>query len=1329
MLDDGYLYDPYEKWGKECNPDLVVFEEIAHIRCLVLLGEPGIGKTKALETGKDKAADKIKKQGDQALFVDLRACGSEGTLYRRLFESSEFSLWKTGTHQLHIFLDSLDECLLRVDTVASFLVDEFRLYPEATQRIYLRIACRTAIWQRQGQLILEAGLKEIWERGGVGIYELAPLRRVDVVEAASVEGLSSNEFVAEIRRKDIVALAIKPVTLNFLLNAYRRYSGKFPDDQSVADIYLDGCRLFCEEINSGRRSSNRVGDFDTEQRLAVAARIAAVTILTNRFAVRTEVYQGDVPREDVHIRSLSYGYEYANGRNFEVTRKSIEEVLDTGLFSARGTDQMGWSHQTYAEFLAALYLVQNKVSLPQIVNLFFTLEEQGQKLIPQLHETSAWLASMRPDVLEHIIETDPDVLLRSDLPTDAKIRASIISSLLAKYEKEQLFDWDRANHRYYSKLDHPELAGQLRPYICDSNKQADVRDLAVDIAEACKISEIQKEILDITLDSSQPVRLRASATRALCSIGDTNTRLKLEPLASQELPEDEDDQLRGYILKALWPDVITAKSLFGFLSKPKQSNLLGSYKMFMQLELTPNIDPDDLVVALDWVINQGVRDYDHPFQNICNDFLVKAWELFDQQGVSDRFVHAALIQWRAHQDIVTRGNEQEKLSSSISSSQKKRRTFVEKAIKEVLRTGEKPSFLVACLEKILASEDFSWMLDNLKKTKDKKAQAIWADLIRWNFSLQEVAQINEILLAAQTNETLRQAFSGHIEPIELDSIRAKRLRSDYIRMNEGQSTPLLNPPPKEIIRNLLDKVESGDLTVWWQINRAMTLRPESTHYGDEFELELTSLFGWKDANDADKRRILDAAQSYIQEVDAIDYGWIGTNTFNRPSIAGCRAFLLLLAERPTFIKNLPTQAWKRWAPIIIAASGTNNHTGIYLEVVKRSYLNAPQESIKTLLILIDKDNKSHDYISVLSRFDRCWDGELALALLQKATDIKLKTKCALQLLEELIQRGISQAKSIVQSLVVFPIPASGSEREKVINAASILVRYAEPSSWESVWPMIQCDVLFGRELLESASFGYPHGIQLNLTEVQLADLYIWLVRQYPYDADVNVDRDKMDRSISNRDRLNRLRDTVLSQLKEIGTIQACEEIQRIIAVFPNFTWLKKFLLAAQINMRRKTWQPMEPEAMLQLIASQRPSIRSSLDRLEKMMADQPNNPNFSGANFNAPVNFAPNYGNQAQNLTIQNTEQNFEVVLADFMQFVTELQAKHPNIGNPEIAAQTIAADIRQLPQPRLNSFLSLKRLWNGGKKAATKVGEHFVESSVWGKGAIAFLEGVTEEI
>ena len=163
----------------------------------------------------------------------------------------------------------------------------------------------------------------------------------------------------EVDKKNLVPLAIKPVSLVFLFNIYRKYNGQFPSNLKLYELYLEGCKCLCEEVNQSRQSSGRTGNLDNEQRLIVAARIAAITILSNRFAVWTGKEQ-DTPKEDVFIENLYHGHETAKAREFEILKKEkvIPEVLDTGLFSSRGLERMGWAHQTYAEFLAAWYLVQ-----------------------------------------------------------------------------------------------------------------------------------------------------------------------------------------------------------------------------------------------------------------------------------------------------------------------------------------------------------------------------------------------------------------------------------------------------------------------------------------------------------------------------------------------------------------------------------------------------------------------------------------------------------------------------------------------------------------------------------------------------------------------------------------------------------------------------------------------------------------------------------------------------------------------------------------------------------------------------------------------------------
>ncbi len=361
LTDGGYLADPDGCYGDYLNPNLRSFQRIAEGPCLALLGEPGIGKTETMRAEKAAIDAEVRSQGGQTLWLNLRSCGSEQRLEAKLFGSSEFVSWKEGSYRLHVFLDSLDECLLRVDTVAALLVDELQDCP--VDRLSLRIGCRTAEWP----ILLEEGLRELWlEEGGFEAYELAPLRRVDVISAASVNDIEPEAFLCSVDEAEAVPLAIKPVTLGFLMGSYRG-TGRFPTKQ--ADLYLEGCRWLCEERNTNRVSSRYTGELNPDQRMAVAARIAAVTIFSNKYAIWSGLQQAVTEEEDVLMRTLAGGTEYVGEDEFVVDEDAVREVLGTGLFSARGSGRLGWAHQTYAEFLAARYLVQRSVTTEQAMSL------------------------------------------------------------------------------------------------------------------------------------------------------------------------------------------------------------------------------------------------------------------------------------------------------------------------------------------------------------------------------------------------------------------------------------------------------------------------------------------------------------------------------------------------------------------------------------------------------------------------------------------------------------------------------------------------------------------------------------------------------------------------------------------------------------------------------------------------------------------------------------------------------------------------------------------------------------------------------------------------
>jgi predicted NACHT family NTPase len=149
-----FLYNPESEHGHLINPDVVSFEKISNIPCLILLGEAGIGKTTAIEQEYKKLKHQLELSEDDCSWFRLGDYDSEDNLCNEIFSSEQFKTWLNGSHKLHLFLDSLDEGLLSIKILTRILRREIDKLPcdqshrlEHRDRLYLRITCRTADWK------------------------------------------------------------------------------------------------------------------------------------------------------------------------------------------------------------------------------------------------------------------------------------------------------------------------------------------------------------------------------------------------------------------------------------------------------------------------------------------------------------------------------------------------------------------------------------------------------------------------------------------------------------------------------------------------------------------------------------------------------------------------------------------------------------------------------------------------------------------------------------------------------------------------------------------------------------------------------------------------------------------------------------------------------------------------------------------------------------------------------------------------------------------------------------------------------------------------------
>ncbi len=1201
LSDNGYLTDPDAEYGSIFNPGLVSTETLQETACAVLLGEPGIGKSHCIEEMWENEGALSNEELWKPLWFDLRGYSSEDRLIRDIFASNTVQSWIAGTGYLHIFLDSLDEGLLRIGTLAAILSSELIKLP--VERLKLRIACRTADWPTT----LETQLTKAWGEEVVQIYELAPLRKTDVEESLKASDIENPErFFEEVDLLHAVPLAIKPITLNFLLNIYLR-SGTFPPNQ--IDLYLEGCRILCEEPSGSRRDAKLVGLLPADQRLAVTMRIAAITIFANRYAIWTGLDVGNVPEVDVAVRQLLGGAETSRSGTVPVTELAVREALGTGLFSSRGPDRMGWAHQTYAEFLAARYLVEHNFTIDQINGLIMHCGDPDGRLVPQLGQTSAWVGRMVPKIFEQILKSDSDHLLLSDVvvgsPAD---RQDLTDAPLKLSEKDKLLPYDTRIRSHLRKLDNPNLSKLLRPYISDTSRNPLARHLAIDIAEACQVQELSEDLAAVALDRSQLLDVRVNAACAVARSGTDNSKGRLLPLVTDKFDDDPEDELKGCALRATWPNFLSADDLFSNLTVRKSSSLFGAYWSFLERELPDQLRPQDLPRALEWLETQNPGD---TFGELVVGIVLLAWVNLDTQGIAERLAEVILLRLRSRYELFPHlvshlSKKVLRFSQELVANTVKRRILLLAFIPQLQDPNRDPLLLLFRRPPFVSQEDLPWLLNLLTAPVDFTIKRTLVEIIQRIVDWKDRTQLDAVLTACQTEPILAEVLGWLVNGIELGSPTAKRMKADFLEEKEFEKRrlerPLTDPPPAVRVQRHLERIESGNLDAWPPLCLDLALTPTSTHYDELFSLKLTTLPGWKSSDVDTRSRVLEAARKYIASHTPNKSEWIGKNVFHWRDFSGCKAFQLLSEESPDSLTNLDPSTWVKWAPVIVAYPAYKQSDEHDLSIIlKLAYPHASAEVQSTLGQLIDHEIVENKHVFINKRILECWDSGIAETLLGKAKTSGLNASSLGSILDVLLSKGMQEAASFAKSLISLKELSSPPTRERAVTAAVVLLRWAEDPGWSLVWPLIGLDNEFGRDVLEAVSFVPDHKSSFldHIDEGSLGELYLWLTRQYGSDETGMASAGFMGPSHT----VLMLRQSVLNILKVRGSVKAVEVLASLVSDLPQLKGLKFYLLEAQNITRQQTWIPLEPAHILSLAANAQSRIVQSDSHLSCVIVE------------------------------------------------------------------------------------------------------------------------------
>lgn len=1192
-------------------------DDLADIPVIILLGEPGIGKTSEITDYFERA-----RQTNNEHIWELQEYPP--TDFNQFFNQLQSQIQSGEQRTLVVFIDAFDESQHSPVNLGRNLVAALKATPMLLDKLYLRVACRTADWSED----TTSRLKSLFGQGNVLTIELDALGQQEVVQAAKAHEINVYKFLELIEQNALATLTLKPITLIDLLRQYKTSDGVLPPTRNA--LYEKMCRQLCEEHNQYHDENDRRGNFTVDELFTESARLATIMLTTRRLAIWIPSSTKDIPDGSVAIGDLHHGTSAED----RLTRAA----LHTGFFSSRGPNQLGWAHLSYAEYLAAFYM-QNNLSLPQIKSLL--VHPNDNKIIPQLREVAAWLTTMNPVLLQFIADFDPETLFQSDLIVeDTNAREQLTSIFLDLYHREILID-SYNSHARYRRFMHPRLSEQLTNFVRDNSRNDTSRYVAISIIHACELRDSADNLVDLALNSNLDFQLQVHSAYVIARIGSSAARLALKPLVLGDA-RDINDELKGAGLIATWPEHLTTPELFKALTPRKRENFGGNYHMFLRKEILDDVALKDLPLALNWAAdfienNTDIHhDIDYIIQEIIDEIVYRSWSNFDTSGVCEALGKLILAKIAHYHPLFgtdrskLEGHHQSVVDELVRDEAKRHRLLI-----EVINLINKSDFSYHALNyriPLLLDTDIVWLLSLLEEVNGPISKDALLDLIGVVFRRWDPNHMSIMAQEIEHNEFLREKF-GKWFYVALNSTYADELRqahereqertAKYQAMDNDRQNQLIEPPPLIRLEEVLIQCEQGEIKEWWQTNIWLAAN-EYGRYRDEYD-NIRQMPIWEQIDQITKERIISLGIQFILNASPETEKWLGKYVFWRPALAAYRMIFLLFDAGA----KIPVDVLEKWTPAIITfpdhfVRTEHQRHNQFLAMVYENNRLGFRSWLKQFLE--HWHNPNLDIVIVenkLSRFDTFFDDSIAGVLLEYLDHPQIKPTHYMAILNFLLRKHVPEACSRAasdfhklynrHSIMLQQIPllcslqanhtASKLHLAKLVQvklreaeddrmasarlAASLIASPVQGDWWHSIWAVIQMDENFGRKIIEVTAESYDDRrtakIGSHIAENEVADLYLWTAERYPHHEDPDfLGEGRMAQVVTPRHNVADWRDSLLNQLAERGTFEALKELNRIGEVYPDLYQLKRLRKYIIEQLYKNTWHPPQIDSVLSL---------------------------------------------------------------------------------------------------------------------------------------------------
>ncbi len=1181
--DQGFLPDPEVLYSRLLIPKAFTLAELANHKCLVLCGEPGMGKSVTLEQVRATITESA---GDQKLVFwrsfhrDLLSCED---LLQQLKDFPAWKSWIENDSDLSIVIDGVDEGLVAAPQFVGRLITELRDGP--IERLRLTLTCRAADWPKsEGDELLR-----LWPAdSNTGVYSLKHLRAKDACEAARLWSGSEDrakKFLHAIIQLSIEPLAARPITLKMLFKEFS-LSGDLPKGRT--DLYRRACERMCEEdAKRLRRLKSPRRDFSPQELYTCTSRIAARMLLGKRSGI-TEA--------PVESRSaIELGVQDVLGPDgSRADMERVQTAISTAIFMDAGRDRRIFAHPTFGEFMASEHL--SGLSLPQVLRLLTIRHGNLYALVPQLKEVAAWLAINSPEFRKWLIEIEPENFLRNDvstLPDDAK--RDIVVSYLRRAAREESFD-EWGLERFYAGLNYSDLAGDVTPYIANARLNTVVRRLAIHLADSCACRETLDECLKVALNPSDDSHIREQAMNAVARRIPPERLSEIEPLALGELGPDPHDELRGIALELLVPRHWSVSRTIDLLNKRNDPNFVGKYSVVIAEHLPNNVELQDLTSLFGLLANVDLTRQLHrsPAVLIADKAMSLAVRNFKVATVRSSFLQ--FLKKKLAGNGLSHENTDIDWNRNFSDSAATRHDFFLALIDEGgLSEAELNSFQFRL--PILA-EDCQWVFDQLKAAFGAKRDS-WSYLAsrywgvvqgtpQMEVFLYECARSPEVCIIL--NWPLCSELGGDFERFSRDMYKWRQAASN----ENSPKKPIVTA--KQYFEDALGRAKTDSkfwLDLSWSLQR------------EKDELEISSFLP-----DLTQRRLFRESSPEVQaEIIRIAEAFLLEHTFepekgkfiqNYQTPGTCAIWLLrdAIPNRPTLAKAVK----EKWLGALLDRE--LHHSREAQELKRLAIMLDPERCRVFFSAQLESEITRGGYlISSLSAFQAAWDQSLSSVVIQFLEARNVPSTALLDALTHLAKHDPAVLKSwIRQKLPHIRTKVGRGTGNSSVLAAVALGCFPE-EFWDKIWPKVKSNRTFARDTFTHLIFALVHR-QLDAlrkwTERQLASIYLQLEQVFPSSQDPEYASGEVTAGDNRRDFRRYLRGTLESR----GTLAACDEFKRLAAKLPTErTWLMWERKNAFTKMLKNDWRGIEPGIFSALESRSEARLVENQDDLFELVLD------------------------------------------------------------------------------------------------------------------------------